>query len=272
MNTTKFYLILDRPYFSKDAAYHWRRGRQAMQYIQGECKKMNTRIFIQLFIVACLTGCEHRVPAEHAVKEEEHENTIPIESALESPISLDAMDSVFTRESASDIVFALNELEILEDTISGNNNSLYELIHCAYILCAESNAAWSETVKTNPLVRVKMLDVLSQAERNGLIKSLDFDARTEALSYFESTDRAVVAQSIMVLGFRAESQDILRIERFAVDANDEYLFRRALTALAFSPNEEAESALGRVRDLVDGPRQLIVDEIVNATRGMPRPR
>lgn len=218
-------------------------------------------------VITCLAGCESRASTEYMAPETSIPTEIPVESLMRQPITVDVVDNVLTLESASDIVYALNELKSRE-----NNGGVYEIIRCAYRSCDEKNDSWSESTRSDALVRVNMLDVLSQAELNGAIQQLGFDARTEALSFLESPEREVIERALIVLSLRAESEDILKMEQMAIEAGDEVMFRSVLIALAFSGNEEAEPALGRIRTAVDGQRQSIVDEIINATQGMMKIR
>ena len=221
---------------------------------------MNTSSLRRLASVAVccsLIACENQADGPRQVVLP-HEREVKIEQVVSAPVSLQELDIALARGNPRDIEYALNEVKS-----SSTEYEVFERIACAYLVCETRNEGWNSITYESELVRVNLLDVLSQASNNGLISDLSIDFRIDALQLLNSRDPRARRQALLVLAENALPEDIAKIESVAMSASDDPTFRYAILALRLIDSKESSAAIEQIGQRVTGSKLASLDDMLN---------
>ena len=225
---------------------------------------MNSRADILLMLscfAAILAACEPVGDANIAAQGEHSSGVVPIEEVAFKPIEKGDVLLAFKRQKTHDILYVLNLLKA-----SPLNFEALELVACAVDPCELADDNWNWDALNNALVRVNLIDVLLQADGNGL-SILDAEKLLlEVLDGLDSKNPQVVQRSLLVLGFRDRKEYAPEIERVALATRNDTTFRVAIISLKWMSADNSGKAIARIRDSSNSHRQAILDEVTLGTQ------
>ena len=107
-----------------------------------------------------------------------------------------------------------------------------------------------------PLVRVNVVDILIQAERNGYLREEPVGAHEYVRTLVREAEPRVVSQGVITLAMFGLADDVPLIEE--VGTHNEEIFRSSVIALSTMCTTAADEALDRLESLVTGPSRTFV--------------
>jgi hypothetical protein len=184
----------------------------------------------------------------------------PIEEVAFKPIEKGDIVVAFNRDKAYDILYVLNLLKG-----SPTNYEALETVACAVERCELADEDWNWEALNSELVRVNLIDVLLQADKNGFPILDSSELVKEVLSGLDSKNPQVVQRCLLILGFQDKKEFVSEIEQVARETKNDTTFRVAIIALKFMPPELGEPVVARIRGDSNAHRQAIVDDVVPQT-------
>ena len=181
----------------------------------------------------------------------------PIEEIVRAPVTVDEIQSALARDFPPDIEYAINEVKK-----SRFSYEVSKLLACAYTRCDERNENWHPVIYENSLIRVNLLDVLVQAQGQGIDFSHGHDFRSDAIVFLVDENPLVVQRALLILSFIANPKDIPSMEDVALTTPNDTTFRVAILALKLMSSEKANDAIQRIWNASDAPRREIVSDFV----------
>jgi len=181
----------------------------------------------------------------------------PIEEIAFKPIEKKDVLVAFNRDKAHDILYVLNLLKG-----SPVDFEALEVVACAVERCDSADENWNWEALGKKLVRINLIDVLLQADKNGFPILDANNLLEEVLVGLESRNPQVVQRSLLILGFQDEMKFAPKIEKVAKDTTNDATFRVAIIALKFMSPAVGEPIVARIRAESNSQRQAIVDDVV----------
>ncbi len=184
----------------------------------------------------------------------------PIEEIAFAPIEKKDVILAFNRDKAYDILYVLNLLKG-----SPINYAALEAVACAVAHCDLADENWNWEAINSELVRVNLIDVLLQADKNGFPILDSNELLSEVLSGLDSKNPQVVQRSLLILGFQDRKEIASEIERVARATKNDTTFRVAIISLKWMSPEHGGSVVARIREDSNAHRQAIVDDVIPQT-------
>ena len=182
---------------------------------------------------------------------------IPIEEAVQAPVSVEELNAAFSRDYPPDIEYALNEVKR-----SRLSYEVTKLVACAYTECDAKSDKWHSMIFENNLVRVNLLDVLVQAKSQGIDLSAGQDFRKDAIFFLVDENPFVVQRAIMVVAYIGDPRDISSLEDVAQTTRDDTTYRVAIFALKLMGTDQANEAIRRILESSDERRRSMVEDFI----------
>ena len=210
-----------------------------------------------IYAIACiLIGCSDSL-SNHVRHEPRKSDDQPIEELVKAPVTVEEIKLALSRSYPPDIEYALNEVKR-----SRLSYDVCKLIACAYKNCMFFSSDWHPVVLESNLVRVNLLDVLSQAKSQGIDFSEGLDFRKDAIRFLEDESPFVVQRALLVLSHIGEETEVAVIGALAESTDSDTTFRVAIIALTRMPYESKEQEVRRVLSLSSESRRTLVGDLV----------
>ncbi len=220
-------------------------------------KKQVASVLVLSGLISILAACERVEDSNIAYQPEREAGVTPIEDIAFKPIEQNDVLLAFKRTKAHDILYVLNLLKA-----SPINYEALESVACAVEHCDVADENWNWEALNSELVRVNLIDVLLQADKNSFPILDSNELIAEVLSGLDSKNPQVVQRSLFVLSFQDRTEFASEIERVARATNNDTTFRVAIIALKFMSPEYGSPVVARVREDSSTHRQAIVDDVV----------
>lgn len=183
--------------------------------------------------------------------------SMPIEQVVSAPVEVSELKVSFHHTAPSDVVYALNEVKK-----SPLDYEVIEAVSCAYSACEKHAKEWSWDTLSKPVVRINLIDVLLQANRRGMPTIDEQVLKSEVVALLSEPNPLVVQQSLLILSYLDDRNDVALISRVARETTNSVTFRVAMLALREMTSDEAAEAFSNVMEEADADQRAAVADLV----------